>query len=109
MATQKPSAGADQHGPIKAYLSPYEYWNFGKGRDYAFPSVRKNTKYICAFAELVPRDPLDEFAPTEQPGLLPTLWRKYRNPRFLPFITQNRTGHPIVDVALLGQLLLGGL
>jgi hypothetical protein len=110
MTAQKPNDGRGPQPPIEAYLSPYEYWNFGKGRDYAFPSVRKHTKYISAFAELVPHKDLpNELAPAEQPGLLPTLWRKYRNPRFLPFITENTSGQPIVDVETLKRLLLGGL
>jgi hypothetical protein len=106
MATQEQNKGP---ADLDVYLSPYEYWNFGKGRGYAFPGVRKHTKYISAFAELVPKDPSDRFSAMEQPGLLPTLWREYRKPRFLPFIAENLTGHAIVDVEVLKQLLLGGL
>jgi hypothetical protein len=105
MTAQKQDDGPDEP---RAYLSPYEYWNYGKGKEYAFPGVRKHTKYISAFAELVPKGPSNKLSAARQPGLLPTLWSKYRNPRFLPFITENRTGQAI-DVNLLGQLLLGGL
>jgi hypothetical protein len=110
MATQEQYDGV---GDLPVYLSPYEYWNFGKGQDYALPAIRKHTKYISAFAELVPpkepKDPKEYHFVAEQPGMLPTLWGKYVNPRFLPFITENQTGHAIVDIEQLKKLLLGGL
>lgn len=96
-------------GKLPVYLSPYEYWNFGDGRDYAFPSIRKRTRYISAFAELVPDDPTDGLQRMEAPGLLPTLWHRYRRPKFLPFLAVNRTGDPILGVERLQEVLRDGL
>jgi hypothetical protein len=96
------------HPRLPLYLSPYEIWNFGRGKDYAFPIVRKYRKYISAFAELVPR-PSDTARPQPERGFVPTLWREYRTFRFLPFVAVNPLGDPIDSAEKLKKLLQLGL
>jgi hypothetical protein len=91
------------------YLSPYEYWNFGGGRGYAFPIMRKHSRFISAFAELVRGELSAKPGPTPKPSHLPTLWKKYDKPRFLPFVVENRSDAPIVDLEQLKVLLSDGL
>jgi hypothetical protein len=74
------------------YLSPYEVWNFGPGKGYALPGLRKYSNFISALAEL--RTPwateLDGEVTadaTEPRGWLPTLW-KAPGLTFVPFVVK---------------------
>jgi hypothetical protein len=99
----------DGRSKVPVYLSPYEYWNFGQGRGYAFPIMRKHSRFISALAELVRGSPSAKPGATPKPSHLPTLWKKYDKQRFLPFVVENRSDAPIVDLEQLKVLLLDGL
>jgi hypothetical protein len=109
METQESHDGPGDRGKLPVYLSPYEYWNFGRGRGYAFPIMQKHSTYISAFAELVPSSTPNSLGATPQLGHLPTLWKKYNSRKFLPFVAENPTQGPIVDIEQLTLVLLGGL
>src|ERR1700738_162716 len=96
-------------GGLPLYLSPYEYWNFGAGKGYAFPAIRKYLRFISAFAELVKNEPINTIEPLEGKAHLPTLWDKYDPPRFLPFVVETALGSAIPDVNRLRGLLRTGL
>jgi hypothetical protein len=99
--------------PLKLpmYLSPYEFWNFGKGKGYAFPGIRKFSKYISALAELRPSGAIPDNEPDEPgaKGKLPTLWKEWSKLRFIPFVVENPVGPDVADPTQLQKLLLGGL
>ncbi len=80
---------------LPLYLGPYENWNYGEGKAYAFPTVRNEFIYISALAQL---PNLDNKAKSISPGStnesdprswIPTLWwndsADYQF-TFLPFV-----------------------
>lgn len=88
-------------GELPKYLSPYEFWNFGKGKGYAFPGIRKFPDFISALAELGSARRRatddgpdgDEFDGADEAdsrdrhkGRLPTLWKPGEAKKFVPFV-----------------------
>ncbi|MEA2898875.1 MAG: hypothetical protein QOJ84_4490 [Bradyrhizobium sp.] len=109
MATQKPNDPPDRR--LKVYLSPYEYWNFGAGKLYAFPAMRDNSPYISAFAEFAPPlpDPDEGIKPIDARSRLPTLWRPSIKKKFLPFVVQKPVDYELDSPQALRKLLGSGL
>src|SRR4051794_17318579 len=111
MADSEEVAGINADpGKVPMYLSPYEVWNFGPGKGYAFPGIRKFFRYISALAELRSdraislRDIL-----AGKPGArLPTLW-KQDGLTFIPFVAEKPFDHEIRDSDELAQLLQSAL
>jgi hypothetical protein len=101
--------GAHFSSPIEAYLSPYEYWNFGVGKPYAFPAMRGNLRYISAFAEFAPPIPTPGHAVNQidAKSRLPTLWPRI-NPKFLPFVVEKPRDYPLDSPQALLDLLGSG-
>ncbi|HEV7879393.1 hypothetical protein [Bradyrhizobium sp.] len=97
-------------GKLPMYLSPYEAWNFGPGKGYAFPAIRKFSKHISAVAEVRPspaaRGRVYEIVSAK--GKLPTLWK---DPAltFVPFVVENPFGRAIKGPEELKNLLLDAL
>lgn len=90
------------------YLGPYEAWNFGAGRGYGLPIMRKDWHYISALAEIgAVRRKLD-LKRMEQHGWLPTLWSKLKEPTFIPFVVKNPF-KTMPNVEQLTKLLQHGL
>ncbi|PVB59862.1 S8 family serine peptidase [Labrenzia sp. 011] len=92
-------AGSDGNAvaALAGYLGPYEAWNFGIGRPYAFPVFRKNdSQFLTALAEHPsPRRP--ELPAEAAPGTgrrvwLPTVWGRSENIplRFWPLVVENK-------------------
>lgn len=88
---------------VKMYMSPYENWNFGKGRRYAFPAMRRQMRYISALAEFrrdgtakVLADLNDGDSPPTLPDPAPRTWRptlwNTRGLSFTPFVVENSFG-----------------
>ncbi|POF28242.1 S8 family serine peptidase [Roseibium marinum] len=82
---------------LESYLGPYEAWNFGIGRPYAFPVFRENDNhFLTALAEHPsPRKPelLASTASTAGRRMwLPTVWGKSENIplRFWPIVVENK-------------------
>jgi hypothetical protein len=102
-------------------IGPYEFWNFGPGKDYAFRSFQQPSRYLAAVAELEPSHTgPHKLAPAGKASTkiwLPTLWkprlanRKPFSPRFFPFVL----GKSVKDAKLaddpvkLRRHLLGGI
>jgi hypothetical protein len=117
MTAQKQDDGPDPQQPVKAhlsspieaYLSPYEYWNFGVGRPYAFPAMRGSSPYISAFAEFAPPIPTpgDAVNQIDAKSRLPTLWPRI-NPKFLPFVVEKPPDYPLDSPQALLDLLGSG-
>jgi hypothetical protein len=75
------------------YLSPYELWNFGSGKGYAFPGIRRWSNYITALAELkhpVPVRGGRSASPSNyrSQSWFPTLWEGAVGLRFVPFVVE---------------------
>ncbi|WP_142250582.1 hypothetical protein [Bradyrhizobium sp. UNPF46] len=100
--------------PIPIYLGPYETWNFGDGRAYAFPALREHVEFITALAEIKFDKTVDAAAAagggttgigtTQRLAWNPTLW----NPQYLhfrPFVVYNPSGR--IDGLESLRLLLG--
>jgi hypothetical protein len=78
--------GSGNRRNVPRYLGPYEAWNFGDGRGYALPVLRKYSRYYTALAELgaVPGPPPE---PDPGNGFFPTLWEDAPR-RFIPFVAE---------------------
>ncbi|WP_035645235.1 hypothetical protein [Bradyrhizobium sp. ORS 285] len=114
MTENDPSdARAQEPESAPIYLSPYEAWNFGPGRPYAFPAIRDQAEFITAVTELKRDDVAVTEATTmdavamERIAWHPTLWRE-RELSFVPFVVRNPLGR-IEDAGDLAQLLDLGL
>jgi len=81
--------GSGDPADLPMYLGPYEAWNFGVGRDYALPIMRKSWRYISALAELGAVRRNSELERIARRGWLPTLWKPLENPKFIPFVVKN--------------------
>ncbi|KZM51900.1 hypothetical protein OA90_00925 [Labrenzia sp. OB1] len=81
------------------YLGPYEAWNFGVGKPYAFPPFRRSDiRYQTALAEFpkptwIGPDP-DTVLGSGHELRLPTIWGKDENIplRFWPIVVENKAG-----------------
>jgi hypothetical protein len=94
---------------VPEYLSPYELWNFGRGKGYAPPGIRKFKKYITALAEFPPEKAAatnkgDASGRRPRRSWLPTLWHE-PGLTFVPFVVEG----PAENAGTLQQLLRGGL
>lgn len=76
-------------------LDSYEFWRFGRGRDYALSEHEGPAKYLTALAELEPAsEPGQKLPPGSGTKTIwvPTLWKPTSpdgqefKPRFIPFI-----------------------
>src|SRR4051794_18319207 len=116
MATATPSS------KIPAGLGPYEAWNFGPGRHYAFSSTQKSSRYLTALAELTPKTTNTSAAvrTAADPSVrvwLPTLWKSdktnpnFVEPTYIPFIIRGseRSAGDGVDPDKLCSWLRDGL
>lgn len=83
---------------LKSYLGPYEAWNFGIGRPYAFSAYRReDIKFLTALAEHP--SPKTAEAVTgagnvpERRMWFPTMWGRSDNVplRFWPIVVENRS------------------
>lgn len=74
--------------PADLYFGPYEFWNFGPGRGYAFPILRRKLNYLTALADLPRGDsgpaPIIK-ARRRHRTWVPTLWQ-CPELTFLPFV-----------------------
>ena len=109
MATQEPNDPPERR--LKVYLSPYEYWNFGAGKPYAFPAMRDTSPYISAFAEFAPAPPDRDkgIKPIDARSRLPTLWRPAVKKKFLPFVVEKPVDYRLDSPQALRKLLGSGL
>jgi hypothetical protein len=107
---------------VPAGLGPYEFWNFGPGKDYAFPSLQKPSRYLAALAELEPshtgRHKLPRATGEASTKIwLPTLWKpklaneKPFEPRYFPFVLGKSVKDAKVadDPVKLRRRLLSGI
>jgi hypothetical protein len=79
-------------GEVPMYLSPYEYWNFGRGRPYAFPGIREEFRFLSALAEYrIGSSAEPDAGPAahlvEAGTWVPTLWRE-PGLTFVPFVVE---------------------
>jgi hypothetical protein len=77
---------------LPMYLGPYEAWNFGTGRDYALPIMRRYWRFISALAEIGVAPGKNDIQEIEKKGWLPTLWGDVKHLAFIPFIVDNPIG-----------------
>jgi hypothetical protein len=101
----------DDPGGLPLYLGPYEYWNFGPGKGYAFQGIRKFSNYISALAELVPSQDGPEDEQADEPRAkvwLPTLWHR-PGLTFVPFVVGKPFGEEVRNPKELQGLLCAGL
>lgn len=96
---------------IKNYLGPYEAWNFGAGKSYAFPAYRNgDVRFLSALAEHPePEKPhsVGGKSASEGHGMwLPTVWGKDDDValRFWPIVVENRSEKGIAAESLLLNL-----
>ncbi|WP_029063914.1 S8 family serine peptidase [Labrenzia sp. DG1229] len=92
---------------IKNYLGPYEAWNFGLGKAYAFPAYRgDDVRFLSALAEhpepQKPHSLLDGVASDGHGMWLPTVWGKEDDValRFWPIVVENRSDDGIAPDSL---------
>jgi hypothetical protein len=111
MAKEKTVRSED---PGKNYLGPYELWNFGPGRDFAFPAIRKWKKYLTVLTEIPKqygqRRKVNARAATDEPKWwTPTLWTGSQlKLTFVPFVIEN-VDDGIPDLKELVRSLLAAL
>ncbi|WP_299815773.1 S8 family serine peptidase [uncultured Roseibium sp.] len=96
---------------LESYFGPYEAWNFGIGRPYAFPVFRKNdSQFLTALAEHPsPRKPELPASAASKAGRrvwLPTVWGRSENIplRFWPLVVENKGDGEIGFQNLKGDL-----
>jgi len=107
--TDKVDELRDDPGKVPLYLSPYEVWNFGPGKGYAFPGIRKFFRYISALAELPSNQTrLQELGKLKPGARLPTVWRQ-AGLTFVPFVAEKPFDHEIRDADELAELLRNAL
>lgn len=102
-----PGVSKDQDMPQDLYLGPYENWNFGAGRPYAFPMIRKEFRYISAVADFPGQDfvPFEALASkADGSGWPPTIWKEAKKVNFAPFVALNPFPEA-PDLKLLGDVL----
>ncbi|WP_315759593.1 MULTISPECIES: hypothetical protein [unclassified Bradyrhizobium] len=85
--TVRDGSGAPAELPL--YLGPYEVWNFGVGRGYALPIMRKSWRFISALAELGAAGRNSGIARSRPGAWLPTLWKPLNERNFVPFVIEN--------------------
>jgi hypothetical protein len=104
------ATGGPSYPPI--YLGPYEYWNFGIGKGYAFPAIRQHARYLTALAELTKAADQNDMANTQdgqRTAWFPILWNA-ADVSFVPFVLENPLSFvdgPEALRSLLGEGLLG--
>ncbi|MDN3722198.1 hypothetical protein QW131_30830 [Roseibium salinum] len=84
------------------YLGPYEAWNFGIGKPYAFPALRRDDiSHLTALVEYpspawIDEEP-DTLPSTERRTRLPTIWGKdAKIPlTFWPIVIENEAGQGV--------------
>src|ERR1700730_16943943 len=106
------NGGPRDQDPGDMYLSPYELWNFGKGKGYASPDLRRFWRYITALAEFdkpLPANILGRSAPVkgQRASWFPTLWENASGLRFRPFVVYAPV--EVDSPGALRRLLLSGL
>jgi hypothetical protein len=76
---------------VSELLGPYEAWNFGHGRPYALPIMRKFNRYVSALAELGPDGSPQQALQTlkQRRCHFPTLWKELPKLSFIPFVIDN--------------------
>lgn len=100
------NGGQDQAVALRNYLGPYEAWNFGIGKNYAFPAYRsKDVRFLTALAEHPePEKPhaLGDGGEGQRGMWLPTLWGRTDDVslRFWPIVVENRSGGTIAPDCL---------
>ncbi|WP_434053123.1 MAG: S8 family serine peptidase [Roseibium sp.] len=106
MADITANGGQDQIVALRNYLGPYEAWNFGIGKDYAFPVYRsKDVRFLTALAEHPePKNPhaLAGGAEGQRGMWLPTIWGRTDDVslKFWPIVVENRSGGDIAPDCL---------
>jgi hypothetical protein len=100
--------GSGNPPELPLYLGPYEAWNFGVGRGYALPIMRKSWRYISALAELGAVRRNSELARLARRGWLPTLWKPLDAPTFVPLVVKSPFD-TMPDAQQLTRLLLDGV
>jgi hypothetical protein len=113
MVSQETDDGSRGPRDLPKYLGPYEYWNFGPGKGYAFPAMRHHPKYLTAFDKyrLTRRGEELDLPGTEttQPvnSWPPTLW-KVPGWTFAPFVIEQQIDL-VRDLEDLQKVLRRGL
>ncbi|WP_420336045.1 hypothetical protein [Roseibium sp.] len=98
--------GSDETVALRNYLGPYEAWNFGIGKNYAFPAYRsKDVRFLTALAEHPePKKPhaLGDGGEGRRSMWLPTLWGRTDDVslRFWPIVVDNGPGGSIAPDCL---------
>lgn len=110
--TKRAGRPRDDADDAPLYLSPYEWWNFGPGKGYASPDIRRFWRYITALAEFekpLPANISGRAAPVQgkPTSWFPTLWENASGLRFRPFVVYAPVRVESPDA--LRQLLLSGL
>ncbi len=95
---------------VRRVFGPYDFWNFGKGKNFAFPEIRNDFFYLISMASIAEPGKLSLPEPLqtgnkktgpesepELPSWFPTLWRPKGEPElkvnFLPYVIQT-SGEP---------------
>nr|WP_319386233.1 S8 family serine peptidase [uncultured Roseibium sp.] len=100
------NGGQDQAVALRNYLGPYEAWNFGIGKHYAFPVYRStDVRYLTALAEHPePKNPhaLVDGDAGQRGMWLPTIWGRTDDVslKFWPIVVENRSGGDIAPDCL---------
>jgi hypothetical protein len=100
-----PAAGDSELRTLPSHLGPYEAWNFGPGKHYAFPALRQEYRYLSAVADHG-SDRASTMPTAIASGLkfwTPTLWQPDRL-SFTPFVIENPAEREIEPRTLSTQL-----
>jgi hypothetical protein len=103
--TTTPVAGDSELRALPSYLGPYEAWNFGPGKPYAFPALRQDYRYLSAVADHG-SDGASAMPAAIASGLkcwTPTLWQP-DSLGFTPFVIENPTEREIEPRMLSTQM-----
>lgn len=90
-------SGDDENGTLEN-IGPYEHWNFGDGKLYAFPELRQPYLYLTTLLHIFKRDSTDSIKLTlqqtqeQQDRWLSTLWTDCGKfiPSYYPLVAETK-------------------
>jgi len=113
MAKKRKKGSPD--GPGDEYPAPYELWNFGYGKDFAFPAIRRWKTYLTVLTEFRVQSALESRRVSRRRAAeklvwwVPTLWQPKSGLTFIPFVVKKPLHFdfdPKVLIGILQQILI---